>query len=146
MGAHQPSPAHTVLGSHIEHPQPLRPNPAPANPAREADPNKAADRIRLSLVWDATTLNVWLDLNAHGEAFYKAFQQQATKQRKDILDRATMTILLKKDKSIPDEEAYALSLDEDDLEADWETTLEWLDANRRDKSPHICGMVKKEEG
>ena len=146
MGTHQPSPAHTVLGSHIEHPQPLRPSPAPATPARDTDPNKATDRIRLSLVWDATTLNVWLDLNAHGEAFYKAFQQQATKQRKDISDRATMTVLLKKDKSIPDEEGYALSLDEDDLEADWETTLEWLDANRRDKSPHICGVVEMEEG
>jgi hypothetical protein len=91
-------------------------------------------------------LNIWLDLSAHGEAFYKAFQQQAVKQRKNILDRATITIQLKKDRTVPDEAAYLLSLDEEDLEADWETTVEWLEANRRDKSPHIYGVVEIEEG
>ncbi|CAN9293775.1 unnamed protein product [Alternaria alternata] len=98
-------PAPTVLGSHIEHPQPLRPNIAAASPVQDADPNKNAGRIRLSISWDVTTFNVWLDLNAHCDAFYKAFQQQAAKQRKSILDRATITIQLKNDKNMPDEEA-----------------------------------------
>jgi hypothetical protein len=146
MESHQPSPAPTVLDAHIEHPQPLRPNNAPTTHVHDSDPNQAADRMRLSLLWDATTLNIWLDLNAHGEAFYKAFQQQAVKQRKNILDRATITIQLKKDRTVPDEAAYLLSLDEEDLEADWETTVEWLEANRRDKSPHIYGVVEIEEG
>ena len=93
-----------------------------------------------------TTFNVWLDLNAHCDAFYKAFQQLAAKQRKSILDRATITIQLKNDKNMPDEEACPLSLAEDDLEADWEMITEWLEANRRDKSPHIYGVVEMEEG
>jgi hypothetical protein len=99
----------------------------------------------MSLLWDATPLNVWLDPHAHSEAFWRSFQQ-AVKQRKTILDRAMMTIKLKKNKNIPDEEAYALCLDEDDLEADWETTIEWLEANKRDKPPHLYGVVEIEEG
>jgi hypothetical protein len=47
---------------------------------------------------------------------------------------------------MPDEEACPLSLAEDDLEADWEMITEWLEANRRDKSPHIYGVVEMEEG
>lgn len=47
---------------------------------------------------------------------------------------------------MPDEEARPLSLAEDDLEADWEMTTEWLEANRRDKPPHIYGVVEMEEG
>jgi hypothetical protein len=146
IGDHQPSPANTVLGSRIEHPQPLRTNSVATTPVRDADPNKASDRIRMSLLWGATTLNVWLDLSAHGEAFYRSFQQQAVKQRKTILDRAMMTIKLKNDKNTSDEESYSLSLDEEELEADWETTREWLDENRRDKSPHIYGVMDMGEG
>jgi hypothetical protein len=52
-----------------------------------------------------------------------------------------MVIKMKKDKAILDENANALSIDEENLEADWETTKEWLEANRRDKSPHIYGEV-----
>ncbi|KAI4609320.1 hypothetical protein J4E80_008569 [Alternaria sp. BMP 0032] len=146
MEGQQSSPAPTVMDTHIEHPHPLRPNLGPGAPVRDADPKKATDRIRLSVVWDATTLNVWLDLNEYGEDFYQAFQQQAAKQRKDILDRTTMRIQLKKDKSLPYEEAYSLSLDEDELEADWETTCEWLNANKRDKMPHIYGVVETDGG
>jgi hypothetical protein len=100
----------------------------------------------MRLLWGATTLNVWLDLSAHGEAFYRSFQQQAVKQRKTILDRAMMTIKLKNDKNTPDDESYPLSLDEEELEADWETTREWLDENRRDTSPHIYGVMDMGEG
>jgi hypothetical protein len=145
MEGHQPSPAPTVLDAHIEHPQPVRTNNAPTTHVHDADPNRNADRIRVSLLWEATTLNVWLNLKADGEAFYKAFQQQASKQHKDGFERATVVIKMKKDKAVPDKEAYALSLDEDDLEADWETTRGWLEANRRDKSPQIYGEVKIED-
>ena len=146
MEGQQSSPAPTILDTHIAHPHPLRPNVGPGAPVQNADPKKATDRIRLSVVWDATTLNVWLDLNEYGEDFYQAFQQQAAKQRKDVLDRTTMRIQLKKDKNLPYEEAYPLSLDEDELEADWETTCEWLNSNKRDKMPHIYGVVETDGG
>jgi hypothetical protein len=137
----QPSPAPTVLDTHIEQPQPRRPNPAPPASAPGTDPNKATDKIRLSLTWDATILKVWLDISACSEAFYEAFQKQAARQRKDILDRTTLTIQLMRDENLPFDKAYPLSLDEDDLEVDWEMTRKWLSANRNDIPPHIHGVV-----
>jgi hypothetical protein len=142
----QYSPAATVLGSlssRIEHPQPLRPPGAPTTSAQDVDHNIATNKIRLSLLWDMTPVNVWLDLGAPGEAFFKSFQQMV-KKRKPLSERAMMTIYLKKDKHTPDDKAYALSLDEDDLDADWETTVTWLEENKRVKSPHIYGWVEVE--
>jgi len=88
---------------------------------------------------------IWLDLRAPGETFYNAFHQLVEK-RKGIFERAMMTIYLKKDKQMPDDEAYPLSLDADNLEADWDTTVAWLEVNRRDKPPHVYGRVEAGEG
>jgi hypothetical protein len=105
----------------------------------------ASSRIRLSLTWDATPINVWLDLHGRGEAFFHAFQQLCAK-RKGEFDRSRTLILLKPDKHAPEDEAYALSLDEDEMDADWETTVAWIEEHRRDKSPHLYGEVRVEEG
>jgi hypothetical protein len=104
-----------------------------------------SSRIRLSLTYDATPINVWLDLDAPGEAFFQSFQQQCVKRMK-VLDRSGAFIWLKPNKHAPDDEAYALSLDEDELDADWETTVAWIKENRRDKSPHLFGVVMVGEG
>jgi hypothetical protein len=105
----------------------------------------ASSRIRLSLTWDATPVNVRLDLDARCEAFFRAFQQMCVKRKGDF-DRSRTFILLKPDKHAPEDEAYALSLDEDELDADWETIVAWIKENRRDKSPHLFGEVRVEEG
>jgi hypothetical protein len=107
--------------------------------------NSASNRIRLSLIWDATWLTVGLDLDARCEAFFRAFQQLCVK-RKGEFDRSRTFILLKPDKHAPEDEAYALSLDEDEMNADWETTVAWIKEHRRDKSPHLYGEVRVEEG
>jgi hypothetical protein len=86
---------------------------------------------------------MWLDTSAPGEAFYDTFQQHFGK-RKVISDRVELKIYLKSDKQSPDDEAYALSLDADELDADWETTVSWLEENKREKSPHIYGKVEIE--
>ena len=88
---------------------------------------------------------MWLDLHAPGEDFFKTFQRLVEK-RKGIFDRTNITIYLKKDKLTPSDEAYPLSLDVDDLEADWDTTVAWLQDNKRDKSPHVYGTVLSEGG
>lgn len=138
----QNSPTATVIASnsHTTH--------SPAMPPAsdfESDPNTANDRIRLSLLWDKTPLNIWLEMSAPAEAFFQTFQQQADKRRR-MFDRGEVTILLKGEKSAPDGEAYPLSIAEDDLEADWEETLSWVNENRRETSPHIYGRVQDGEG
>ncbi|KAH7066426.1 hypothetical protein BKA63DRAFT_161502 [Paraphoma chrysanthemicola] len=140
------SPATTVLGSRpsgLHHPQPV---PIPAGHTatpHDTGQKPTSNRLRLNLVWDLTTVNVWLDTAAPGEAFYDTFQQHFGK-RKVIPDRTMLRIDLKCDKQCPDDQAYALSLDEDELDADWETTVSWLEENKRDKSPHIYGQVEIE--
>ncbi|CAE7179590.1 hypothetical protein PTT_13169 [Pyrenophora teres f. teres 0-1] len=142
------SPAPTVRRSHpssTEHSLPLRTNATPAPSVRHDDPNTTRTRIRLSLVWDTTVINMWIDLNAPAEDIFRVFQEHAEKRR-SIAERSLMSICLKNDKNMPDHESYDLSLDEEDLDADWETTIEWLEAHKREKSPHIYGVIQIQDG
>ncbi|KAF2686955.1 hypothetical protein K458DRAFT_402477 [Lentithecium fluviatile CBS 122367] len=144
----QHSPAVTVRGSHsshIEHPQPLRPVAAPNASGHNVDQNAASDKVRLNFDWGPTPMKVWIELRAPGEAFFEAFQQQVQK-RKGMFERSQVTIYLKKDKKTPDDEACELSLDMNDLEADWEATVEWLEENRRGEPPRVYGRVQVGEG
>ena len=88
---------------------------------------------------------MWMDPNAPAEDFFRVFQEQA-ERRRSIPERSMIRICLKNDKNMPDEESYDLSLDEEDLDADWETTLEWLEGHKRDKSPHIYGVIQVQDG
>lgn len=90
-------------------------------------------------------MNMWLDMRADCETFFEAFKQLVT-GRKGIFERSTTTILLKKEKATPDAEGCLLSLDIEALEADWETTVEWIQNNRRTKPPHIYGRIQAIEG
>ena len=92
-----------------------------------------------------TTFNVWLDLDGPAEAFFLAFQQQVSK-RKEILDRSLITIYLKTEQQSPDVTEHPLCLGPDELDADWEPTVEWLENNKREKSPHIYGTIEVDEG
>lgn len=115
-----------------------------ANPVPEVDHNNDSSKLRLNILWDATQINVWLNMAGPGEAFFKAFQKEVGK-RKTIPDRAMIRIIFKNDKDMPDELAYPLCLDEDSLDAEWDTIAEWLDANKRDKVPNIYGWVEIDE-
>tara|TARA_R110002003_G_scaffold171_10_gene13959 strand:- start:10054 stop:14157 length:4104 start_codon:yes stop_codon:yes gene_type:complete len=99
-----------------------------------------SSRIVLSLIWDANHIKVWLDLDGPGEAFFHTVQQQCVKRIK-VLDRSRTFISLKPNKHTPDDEAYALSLDEDELDADWETIVAWIKKNKRDRPPHLFGEL-----
>ncbi|EDU45109.1 predicted protein [Pyrenophora tritici-repentis Pt-1C-BFP] len=142
------SPAPTVRRSHpsnTEHSLPLRTNATSAPSVRHDDPNASTTKIRLSLVWEKTVINMWIDLNAPAEDFFRVFQEHAEK-RTSIPERSLMRICLKSDKEMPDHESYDLSLDEEDLDADWETTLDWLEEHKRQKSPHIYGVIQIQDG
>lgn len=98
-------------------------------------------------MWEATQINVWLDMAGPGEAFFKALQKEIGK-RKNIIDRTMMSIVLRNVKDIPDNMDLErwLALDEDSLDADWDAIREWLEENKRDKTPHIYGRIEVGEG
>jgi hypothetical protein len=140
----QNSPTVTVLSTHslhAEHQQPLQPSPIPSHNTDQT-PN---DRLRVNLQWEKTSTLIWLDMSAPAEAFFMTFQQLAEKKKK-LFNRADVTICLRKDKLDPDGEEHDLSLDEEELQTDWETTLAWLVENKRDTAPHIFGRVLLENG
>ncbi|CBY01351.1 predicted protein [Plenodomus lingam JN3] len=116
-----------------------------ASTHQTSDPNAPISRIRLFLEWGRTPILLWLDLCASGDAFFQAFQKLAL-QRKRTLDRAETVLYLRQNKDGVDDEEYPLSLDEEELDADWGSTVAWLMENRRDKPPHIHGRVEVGEG
>jgi hypothetical protein len=133
--------------SHSTHAEqhPVRAAGTFTNSVPEVDHNNGSSKLRLNILWDATQINVWLYTAGPGEAFFKAFQKEVGK-RKTIPDRTMIKIVLKNDKDMPDELAYQVPLDEDSLDADWDTIKQWLDTNKRDKTPNIYGRVEVDEG
>lgn len=125
---------------------PVRAHAPSANPTSEIDPNRAQDRIRLNIVWDTASINVWLGLTEPSDTFFREFQTEIEKRKKIITDRALLTIIVSNEKSTPAERSYRMELAEDCLDADWDITKEWLEDNKRDKAPHIYGRVEVDEG
>jgi hypothetical protein len=107
-----------------------------------SDPNR---KLRLELEWGVTIIQVWLFLDNSADAFFHAFQKLVSK-RKTMPDRSLITIYLKPDRNATDEAAHALSLDQDDMEADWDRIVELLERNRNEHSPHFFGTVDVEGG
>lgn len=143
--------SHDTLPTQQQHPHPqvIRTETNPLHTTVESVPDlnhhNGSNKLRLCIMWEATQINVWLDMAGPGEAFFKAFQKVVGK-RKIIPDRTMMTIVMKNDESMPDELAAWVPLDEDSLDADWDTVQEWLNKNKRDKTPHIFGRVEIGEG
>jgi hypothetical protein len=125
--------------------QPVRAAGTLTDPVPGVSHDTGPIKIRLNIMWDATTINVWLDTAGPGEGFFRAFQKEVGKRR-TIPDRSMIAIIMKNDKNMPEDLSYRLPLDEDSLDADWDTIKEWLDSNKRDKSPHIYGRVEIGEG
>ena len=99
------------------------------------------ETIRLNCVWDKTLISVNIDLHANGETFFNTIQATFRK-RKKTLDRSVHSILFKIEKASPDTDGCSLSFDEANLSMDWDSTLEWMNENRREKPPHLFGKVE----
>jgi hypothetical protein len=137
------SPAVTVRDARSPADRDLQPRHGPdARPSPPtATSNTAITRLRLRIKWDVTIVNMWLELEQSGEAFFQAFQQKL-KGRREIHDRNKTTIRLKTDQESRIDAAYDLGLGEDELECDWDATLDWLKENKREIPPHIFGVIE----
>lgn len=100
-------------------------------------------KLRLSLKWDTTPVNLWLDLDSSAEVFFQALRDVS--KRRQVHDWNSWVVWLKTELQSPDETAYRLALGEE-LDADWDITVDWLEQNKRDKPPHICGSFEFQEG
>lgn len=119
----------------------LSPTMGVHNPSHNSEaPNR---RLRLSLKWDKAPINLWLNLDSSAEVFFQTLQEASKHKR--VHNWSSWVIWLKTELQSPDDSAYRLTLGED-LDADWETTVDWLQQNKRDKPPHICGSVEFDEG
>ena len=125
---------------HAGQSQPFRVAATTPSAASHRDPDPSIRKLRMNLKWDANTFNVWLELDHHAQAFLQAIQQQVNKRRQ-VHDWTSVMIDLKTEQQSPDSSAYEISLHPDDLDADWETHVAWLEVNKRDNSPHIFGTV-----
>lgn len=101
-------------------------------------------KLRLSLKWDKTPVNLWLNLDHPPERFSQTLQDVC--KRKDVKDWNSWVIWVKTGPLSPEDSAYCIALGQEDLHADWETTVQWLEENRRDKPPHLCGTFEFMEG
>lgn len=126
--------------SHTRHPSLISNTAASVVPVPT---NSQPEKMRLSCKIDSILLNIWLDLDAHADAFL-ANVDDAFRKRKLVFDQTVTTILLKANPQVPDQGDYLLSLDEDDLEADWVETTRWLRINKNAISPHIFGDIQIE--
>lgn len=140
--SHQ-STAHTVIdarASRTEHQLPHHPPSVSHIPGTSSAHSNFNRKLRLELNWGLTMIKMWLELDNPAEAFLEAFQKQVIKQR-SLPDRKLVTIYLKTEQRLPNDASYPLSLDQEDLEADWAGTVSWLEENSREISPHVFGTI-----
>ncbi|KAI8930930.1 hypothetical protein NX059_011945 [Plenodomus lindquistii] len=109
------------------------------------DPNAADGKIRVQIDWGRTPSLVWLDMCAPSEAFLQTFQKLSEK-KKQRFEGVEVSLFLKQDKLSSDDDEYEMNLGADELDADWEATLEWLRENKRNKAPHIYARVEVGDG
>ena len=145
--------------SFVDHQRGMRPTPAPAPPrhshSASADPSSSthpavqspgSDKIRVSCALGLITLKFWLDPDASPQALLLSIQTEFEKKGK-AFDRDTASILFHQDKQRSDDDPCdSLSLEEDDLEADWEETVAWIRDKKREKPPHIYATIQFNEG
>jgi activator of HSP90 ATPase len=111
---------------------------------RMATPHPGSDRIRVSCTLGSSAISFWLDLDASAQEFFVTLYKELEK-KKNTLNRATTSVLFTCDKT-SDAEGREIQLSEDELEADWEETMEWIRDNKRQKSPHIYAALQCDEG
>jgi hypothetical protein len=141
-------PMHTVDPSasathpkHVNRDQPTQ----PVTPL--ATQEGSSGQLYVAGLWDKTPIQMSFDPKDTGEAFCQAFHQWAVKRKRGgDFDRERVTLWLKANKKIPDDEAYVLSLGVSDLEVLWEAAVEWIEEHKNPKAPHLFATVEFEAG
>lgn len=63
-------------------------------------------------------------------------------QRLNNVDRAVHEILFTQEKSGDEGDGMILSLDQDNLETDWESAVDWMKENKRERKPHLYAIIR----
>ena len=107
-------------------------------------------QLQVNGFWGTTPISMAFNPDESGEKFFQAFQRWAVRRRRGgDVDRSRMTLWLKASKDMSDEAAQDLSLDQDDLENLWATTVAWIHENKSANAPHLYAtveMVEMEDG
>jgi hypothetical protein len=97
-------------------------------------------------LWGRMPISMSFDPGGSGEEFFQAFQRWATQRKRgENLDRQRLTMLLRANEDVPEEEAYFLSLDEGELEKLWKTAARWIRKNKSSEAPHLYATVEMAE-
>ena len=92
-------------------------------------------------------ISMSFDLGGSGEQFFQAFQRWATQRKRgDNLDRQRLTMLLRSDEDVPEEEAYYIALDQSELEKRWRMAVKWIRKNKSSEEPHLYATVEITDG
>jgi len=107
-------------------------------------------QLQVNGFWDATPISMFFNPDESGEKFFQAFQRWAVRRKRGgHVDRGRMTLWLKASKGMSDDAAQDVSLDQDDLENLWATTVAWIHENKSAKAPHLYAtveMIEMEDG
>ncbi|KAH4614864.1 hypothetical protein HBH68_010030 [Parastagonospora nodorum] len=106
--------------------------------------SSTTDRVRLICRWGVGRLNAWLELDSHPRKFIANIEKEFTRRKMIFLPAAT-TLLLKPHEDTLDEDAFYMRLEEDDLEADWDETIEWVNSNIQGDQGIMFGVFEIED-
>ncbi|CAN9228686.1 unnamed protein product [Alternaria alternata] len=125
------------------HPKPVDRDQRTHTTAPLATQEGSSTQLWVIGLWDKTPIKMAFDPSDTGEAFYQAFHQWAVRRKRGgDFDRQRMTLFLKANKNMPDEEAYDLGLGVSELEQFWKDAMEWAMRMVNEKS-HIAGGMKR---
>ncbi|KAI4611069.1 uncharacterized protein J4E87_010588 [Alternaria ethzedia] len=136
--AHSAQTAPAILG---------RPNHATLPIASQA---ATSGQLQVRGFWGTTPISISFNPEESGEQFFQAFLRWAKRRgRGSEVDRSRMMLWLKANKDMSDDAAQDVSLDLDELENLWDTTVAWIHENKSAKAPHLYAtvqMIEMEDG
>lgn len=117
---------------------------SPYHSAQDIRLGAVSDKVRVMCTLGKTKFGIWLDLDSHPGEFVNNVEKQF-KRREIRFDQSATVLWLKPEKGTPDEENYELSLNEDDLDADWATAIDWLRDAKKENSHVMYGVFHIDE-
>ncbi|KAI4605743.1 hypothetical protein J4E83_010406 [Alternaria metachromatica] len=115
-----------------------------------AGPAATGGQLQLKGLWGTTPISISFNPEESGETFFQVFLRWAKRRgRGGEVDRSRMILWLKANKEMSDDAAQDLSLDLDELENLWATTVAWIHENKSAQAPHLYAtvqMIEMEDG
>lgn len=129
-------------------------------PADHGQPNHASlpivgpaatgEQLQVKGYWGTTPISISFNPEESGEQFFQAFLRWAKRRgRGGEVDRSRIMLWLKANKEMSDDAAQDVSLELDELEDLWATTVAWIHENKSAQAPHLYAtvqMIEMEDG